>query len=113
MGQITVGFLIAIIFMAGFMTYVITHEATHLALSNEPYGICLGRCRYNSNQKIEKTGIAFATAIGQHNIHSIQETIPTITGILAMFWIILIGMISLETIQKKEAEPKEEKVNDT
>ena len=106
------GFLIAIIFMAGFMTYVITHEATHLALSNEPYGICLGRCEYNLNQEIEGEQIGFAAAIGNHDKHSMQETIPTITGILAMFWVVAIGMVSLTIIQEKPEPKKRRKRND-
>ena len=107
MNTFATGFLIAMIFMAGFMTYVITHEATHLALSNEPYGICLGRCEYNTENEMPQKETAFATAIGQHNKQSMQETIPTITGLLAMYWVIIVSFLSIMKIGKKEAKKKD------
>ncbi len=103
---IPTGFLIAMIFMAGFMTYILAHEATHLALSNEPYGICLGRCEYNSEQIMPEKGIAFAKAIGNHNKHSMQETIPLVVGLFATFWVIVIGIISLTIIQEEKEAKK-------
>ena len=93
MSFLTKGFVIALIVLAGFMSYILVHETTHLLLADEAEGICIGRCSYNSPNISPQKGISFASAFGKHNDQSMNETLPQITGLIAMTAIILGGML--------------------
>jgi len=99
MNVIATGFVIALIFMAGFMSFILAHEATHLVRSDEAFGICLGRCRYSSPKVDPPTGVAFATAAGKHNEESMDEVLPNFVGLAVMVFVIVAGVFCLS---KKE-----------
>lgn len=96
------GFIIACIIMAGIFSYVLAHEATHLALSDEAQGICLGRCPYFSPEIEPSKGFAFATAPGVHNDLSIGEFWPSLVGLIVLIFVICTGIYSLETKEVKK-----------
>ncbi len=81
-------FLLACIGMASFTTGVVAHEATHLLLSNEPQGVCFGKCKTSASP----IGWAIATASGEHNSESRKEEKPIAVGAGAMFITLAIGM---------------------
>jgi hypothetical protein len=99
---ISEGFLIAIIFMAGFMSFVLVHEATHLALSDVPDGICLGRCEFRSYEREPQAGTSFAVAWGVHNEESVDQFVPNVFGLLALMFVIVFGLDCIRNIKKGE-----------
>lgn len=70
-------FLLACIGLASFFTGIIAHEGTHLALANEPHGVCFGKCQTSASP----LGWALATASGEHNQESRREDKPIAVGL--------------------------------
>ena len=58
-------------------TYVLAHELTHLALAEEPMGVCIGACESNGERAM---GYAYAD---KHNKMSVREDIPNVVGLIA------------------------------
>ncbi len=102
--KIAIGIIVGMIFMASTMSYILAHETTHLLLNQEPTGICIGRCRYFSEEVSPVSGISIAAAYFGKSIDR-QEELPkvialavgTITGIVTTISIIKVG-----TTQEKE-----------
>ncbi len=94
------GFVIALILVAGMFSYILAHETTHLLLADEAYGICFGRCRYNSPNVVPSTGIAFAASIGKHNDNSVQELFPNMAGLATMIFVIFIGIFCFHSVKR-------------
>ena len=97
--KIAIVFFITICLMAGFCAYVLAHEITHLALADESYGICLGRC-YNSS--IQQPEVSIANSHGKHNALSQSEFWPSVAGVCATLSVLICGLYSFMIINKKK-----------
>ena len=74
-------YLFAIILLASVFIFIIVHEATHLILADEAYGICVGATP------------PYGLAYGNHNELSRNELYPTATGIVAAVLTAIAGII--------------------
>lgn len=85
--------------LASLAVYLIVHEATHLALSSQPEGVCFGLCRPDSGQPER---IAFGLAYAkQHNDLSRREDIPWTMGIV---FTVLFSFIGLKYLCKQSIQ---------
>ena len=77
--------------LSSFTTGIIAHEATHLAFSSEPTGVCFGKCQTSSSS----LGWAVATASGKYTEENRREDIPIAVGLTATFATLTIGTKAL------------------
>lgn len=82
-------FFFFVLVFAGSSIFVVVHELTHLALSNEPRGVCFGLC-YGSNAALS-VGVAYA----KHNKLSAREEIPIAVGFVVAAAVIVAGSTAL------------------
>ncbi|KKL12975.1 hypothetical protein LCGC14_2530390 [marine sediment metagenome] len=102
--KIAIGIIVGMIFMSCVMSYILAHETTHLLLNQEPTGICIGRCRYFSEEVSPVSGISIATAYFGKSI-DLQEELPRTVGAAAAAitgLVTTISIIKVGTTQEKE-----------
>ncbi len=92
MNSLFFGFVIALIVMGGFFSFILAHESTHLLLTDEASGICLGRCDYYSPTVEPSTGVSFATAVGVHNEVSVGEFWPDVVALVVFALVVFVGV---------------------
>ena len=105
MNSLFFGFVIALIVMGGFLSYVLAHESTHLLLADEARGICLGRCYYCSPNLVPSVGVSFASAFGVHNDVSVGEFWPSVVGLVVFGLVVFVGVFCFfDCVEDKSVE---------
>lgn len=72
------------VLLSSFFVMVLFHELTHLALSTEPTGLCIGFCESSTSR------FAGGAAWAEHNPTSMREDIPNAIGFgVVLVWVIV------------------------
>lgn len=89
-------FLFFLVLFASVAIFIVVHELTHLALSDEPQGVCFGLCR--GGYAVPSVGLAYA----RHNSLSAREDIPIVAGLVVSAIVVLGGVKALAGLEFKE-----------
>ena len=82
------------VLIASLCIFVVVHELTHLALSDEPHGFCIGYCGTNHQDSLTYLGMAY----GEPNELSKREDIPNVAGGLAALASFAAGLFCLHKL---------------